>query len=279
MNFIAAFLLIVSGFKEEDTFKLFVSLMCNKIPGDCLIIEGLEGLYQDNFPLLRVLQSLFMKLLEKIIPKLKKHMQDIELPEELWLSKWLSTLFVYSLPVAHCIRIWDYMFAYGVIGLLRVGIAILQYKKKELMKADFNECFELFKSLKEGHNLPGSEKLLTIADNVPIDCMELEKLRKEIAKSVKDTTKPNKQKTKECNKIVKVPAESMLNFSNKKLSVRNNEDSEVFLIDEMNTLNDEINPMINFTVYKSGRKLITANDIHLKKHIKAPIKLSKNTQN
>ena len=318
MNFVAGFLLIVSGFKEEETFKIFASLMCNKIPGDCLSIKGLEGLYQDNFPLLRILQSLFIKSLEKTIPKLKKHIQDIELPEELWLSKWFSTLFVYSLPLAHCIRIWDYMFAYGIISLLKVGIAILQYKEKELMKADFNECFELFKSLKEGHNLPTPEKLLAIADKVSIDCMELGKLRNEITKSVEDLIKLNTKRNLNAGKVEytlvniekdsikkeqnikrpKATTERLFNFSNKgvlRSSIKSKDDSGVFFINEMNTLNDETNPTINFTVYRNlsmevkrkyrgEEKVITANERNIRLSTKIPVKVSlvqdnKDTQN
>ena len=180
MNFVVGFLIIMSGFKEEDAFWAFASFMRNKIPSDPIQVNGLEGLYSEGFPLLRVLQTLFRSLLNKIIPVVREHIERIDIPDVLWLHKWLSTLFIYSMPIAHCIRFWDYIFANGVSGLLRVGVAILKQLKQEILAADFPACCELFKSLKEGRGLSSAEKIIQAAEKISVDWTSCEYIRREI---------------------------------------------------------------------------------------------------
>eukprot|EP00826_Nyctotherus_ovalis_P026380 TRINITY_DN2060_c0_g1_i18.p1 TRINITY_DN2060_c0_g1~~TRINITY_DN2060_c0_g1_i18.p1 ORF type:complete len:404 (+),score=88.90 TRINITY_DN2060_c0_g1_i18:627-1838(+) len=183
MNFIAGFLLIISGFREEESFWAFTSIMTHKIGGDLIRVEGIEGFYSENFPLLRVMNGLFAELLGKIAPALKVHFTDIQLSEELWLSKWLSMLFLHNLPMSHCIRAWDYFIANGASGILRVSVSVLKQLSHKLLEADFGEAFEILKSLKDG-GLPAAEKVISTAEKITTDWNAIEQLRLNILESI-----------------------------------------------------------------------------------------------
>lgn len=66
MNYIAGFLLIVSGGNEEEAFWTFVYL--SKDPKFQLL-----GLFEDNFPLVYFLLYIFWDLLKKHDKKLFNH--------------------------------------------------------------------------------------------------------------------------------------------------------------------------------------------------------------
>jgi len=167
MNFVAGFLLIISGFKEEESFWAFLSIMTRKREEDMLKMEGIEGFYTENFPLLKVMNKIFMQLLEKITPTVKEHIESTELSEELWLNKWFSMLFLHNLPMSHCIRVWDYFIIHGTSGLLKVTIAILKYISKKLLQLDFADSFALLKNL--NNELPSPNKLILNAEKISID--------------------------------------------------------------------------------------------------------------
>ena len=167
MNFVAGFLLIISGFREEESFWAFLLIMTRKREQDMLKVEGIEGFYTEGFPLLKVMNKIFMQLLEKVALTIKEHIESTELSEELWLSKWFSMLFLHNLPMSHCIRIWDYFIIYGTSGLLKITIAILKYISKKLLQLDFADSFAFLKNLK--NELPSPNKLILNAEKISID--------------------------------------------------------------------------------------------------------------
>ena len=78
MNFIAAFLLIVSDFNEVDTLHMMIFLfMFNKSN------LGIRGFFMDNFPLLNLYTYQFNHLFEIHFPLLKKHFNKLEIPNEI----------------------------------------------------------------------------------------------------------------------------------------------------------------------------------------------------
>jgi hypothetical protein len=50
MNFIVGFVLLISGAKEKETFWFFNSILEKSL--EPIPFDGLQGFYQDNFPLL-----------------------------------------------------------------------------------------------------------------------------------------------------------------------------------------------------------------------------------
>lgn len=184
MNFIVGFLLIVSGFREEEVFWALVLLMKRRIPGDVLQVEGLEGLYREGFPLVDILQTLCMQVLDCVLPSVRRHLQSVEVPEALWLHKWHSTLFLHSFPLAHCLRIWDYVMASGTSGIVKVTVAVLKQLKEKLAKTDFGECSDCLRGVREGAGLSSPDKLISTAEKITVNWVEIEKSRREFAREV-----------------------------------------------------------------------------------------------
>jgi hypothetical protein len=77
MNFVAGFLLLVSGGKEEEAFWFLVSLLATKHKSQSHSYDPLEGLYQSSFPLLLSYLGSFDSLLATHLPALKSHFDKI----------------------------------------------------------------------------------------------------------------------------------------------------------------------------------------------------------
>jgi hypothetical protein len=143
MNFIAAFLLIISDFNEVETHCMMMFLfMFNKTN------LGIRGFFMNNFPLLGLYTYQFNHLLEKHFPALKYHFNELEIPNEMWISKWLQTLFTICLPLDVLIRLWDCIFAKGLDFLFNFSIALIRVFEPHLLKfKDISDISEYFKCL------------------------------------------------------------------------------------------------------------------------------------
>jgi len=175
MNFLAAFLLIISGFQEEDVFWSMVSLTNKKFPSDPLAIEGIEGLYSERLPLLRLLEKLFAHTLRDTLPAISEHLISIELGKELWLQKWISTLFLYSFSKGYCIRFWDFILTQGISQVFLLVLAILRDLKGQILNSDFVGCYELMMMLQENKDkiLSPVDDLIAAAEKINLDWAKL----------------------------------------------------------------------------------------------------------
>jgi hypothetical protein len=88
MNFVAGFILLLSGGDEESTFSFLVSLLETKIAKEPKM-DGLRGLYKAGFPLLHKYTSFFNKIFSRTLPKLYAHFDLLQIPSLLWLTKWI----------------------------------------------------------------------------------------------------------------------------------------------------------------------------------------------
>lgn len=128
---------MVSGGNEIDVFWSFVSLVKNK---KFLII----GLYEPGLPLLRFLESVTMKVMEKEIPHIVDKFQELCVPSGFWLLKWFMTMFTYAFPINICLRIWDFILCEGIFGLVYIVIPILKSFENLIMEFDDLEDLEQF---------------------------------------------------------------------------------------------------------------------------------------
>ena len=80
-------------------------------------------------------------------PNLKNHFDKIEIPNELWISKWYQTLFTISLPFDVLIRLWDCIFTRGIDFILNFSIILMKNFENELLK--FKEISEISDFLKD----------------------------------------------------------------------------------------------------------------------------------
>lgn len=133
MNFIAGFLLIISDFNEVDTLFMMMSLFMFKFGENNL---GIRGFYINEFPLLRLYVYVFEVVFNKFLPELKLHFDKLEVPNELWISKWFQTLFTVCIPVDLLVRVWDCFIAKGLDFLFNFSIALLKKHEKNLLSFD-----------------------------------------------------------------------------------------------------------------------------------------------
>ena len=136
MNLLVGFLLILSDFNERDTFFLLVSIFSDTFKIRKKFEYNFRGLFCEEFPLLYFLNSVFELLLEKYIPELKNHLDNLGITIELWMGKWFQTGFTIILPINWCKRLWDNIFAENIFFMVKFGIAFAMLIKDDIMKMD-----------------------------------------------------------------------------------------------------------------------------------------------
>jgi len=154
MNFLAGFILLVSGGKEKESFWVFLSLL-EKSSND-----GLSGFYAHGFPLLMQYLNVFGDLFGEHLPDLRAHLEAEGFPDQLWIYKWFMSSFLYSFPLGLCIRIWDNIFARGPRFMFNISLSILNLVQEELLELDFGEINDFFNSLLNKDDRESSEGVL-----------------------------------------------------------------------------------------------------------------------
>lgn len=141
MNYIANFLLLMSDFNEVEAFYTMLSLFSSDF--------GVRGFYTQGFDLLNFYIYLFHYFLEERNPKLRYHILTVlELDDQVWIGKWIMTLFTISFPFEIVARIWDCLFVEGLEFLIKFALALLTELESKILK--FDDTFDLidfFKSL------------------------------------------------------------------------------------------------------------------------------------
>eukprot|EP00826_Nyctotherus_ovalis_P009852 TRINITY_DN1260_c0_g1_i17.p1 TRINITY_DN1260_c0_g1~~TRINITY_DN1260_c0_g1_i17.p1 ORF type:complete len:438 (-),score=32.05 TRINITY_DN1260_c0_g1_i17:140-1453(-) len=176
MGYIAGLLFLVSESREEETFWTFVAFMEQRVSFDRLPLCGLNKLFLPNFPMVRLFEELLAKLLDK---DLKRYLDDMGLPIELWFHKWISTLFLYSFPIQHCIRFWDVLMSGGVSCSLSLACAILSKLGPKLYQAQTTEkCNEILKIPPQilSELLADPEDIISTAKSIRINWKSLNRI-------------------------------------------------------------------------------------------------------
>ena len=181
MNFIAGFLLIISDFNETDTFYMMMSLFMFTFGEDNL---GIRGFYINEFPLLKLYVYQFENIFAKLMPNLKEHFDTLEVPNELWISKWFQTLFTICLPLDLLVRVWDCIFAKGLDFVFNFSFALLRkFEKKLLEFDDISDISQHFRNMnpyltkKEERIIFNVEELISDALQIKISKSLLNQLR------------------------------------------------------------------------------------------------------
>ncbi len=142
MNFIVGFLLIISNFNELESFYMMLSLL--NYTGENHF--GIRGFFTQDFPLLKLYLFIFQYFFNKKIPTLKSHFDKLDIPDELWISKWLQTLFTIILPYDAVKRVWDCILTNGLDFIIIFSIAYLKYLESDLLK--LNETIDIINFFK-----------------------------------------------------------------------------------------------------------------------------------
>lgn len=132
MNFIVAFLLMMSGGNEGEAFWVFVLLSRDS---NFLFM----GLFEETLPFMHILIYIFECKLKVVLPKLFDHFQLILLDSMLWVWKWFITLFLYSFPIEIVTKLWDYIIVNGGLSLISLGLALASHYEKHFLHLDMEE--------------------------------------------------------------------------------------------------------------------------------------------
>ena len=155
MNYMVAFILMLSGGREKETFWFFNAMLHKSQPQDSGLagFDGLENLYCKGFPLLLQYKDIFTDLFEELIPDLYGHFEAEGYPIDIQTIQWFQTCFLYSFSMDVCIRIWDNVLAKGTRFMFNVGLAILKLAKDHLMTLEMDAINTFFTRLKEENEI------------------------------------------------------------------------------------------------------------------------------
>lgn len=132
MNFVVSFVLEVSGMEEFATFSFLTGLWTKEK-------NLFFGLYEPGFPLLQFLVFCFKRLLELVNVKVFKAIDKIQMPYEMWVSKWFLSFFTVSLSKEYLLRIFDFLVTADAFGLVYVALAVANQLKKLFSCGDLHQ--------------------------------------------------------------------------------------------------------------------------------------------
>ena len=151
MGFLAALFLFYMD--EENAFWML----------NCVFKKyGLEEIYMKDFPGLRKRFYIFLKLLEKFMPKIYQKLIDFNVYPTMYASQWFFTCFSNCLSFNIVVRIFDCYLLEGEKIIYRVALALFKLKENYLMKSkSFETLMEGMKSIT--NEIKDPDKLLEIA--------------------------------------------------------------------------------------------------------------------
>lgn len=156
---------------EECTFYTFTHLM----------FGHLRDLYRKDMRAIRLCLYQLGRLIERHMPSLWQHLDELGYTMALLASHWFLTAFASVLQLPAVYRILDAVMLDGLPSMFQVAMAILQKMHATLMQhVDLEEAVDCMK-----HEMPqrvgdGSE-LMELAQRVPISSGELEAFAKDFA--------------------------------------------------------------------------------------------------
>ncbi|XP_030004872.1 USP6 N-terminal-like protein isoform X3 [Sphaeramia orbicularis] len=133
MSQITALLLIYMN--EEDAFWALVKLLSGQR-------HTMHGFFVPGFPKLMRFQEHHDRILKKMIPKLKQHLDSQEVYTSLYTMKWFFQCFLDRTPFTLTLRIWDIYILEGERVLPAMSYTVLKLHKKHLMKLTMEDLVE-----------------------------------------------------------------------------------------------------------------------------------------
>ncbi|XP_018595045.1 USP6 N-terminal-like protein isoform X2 [Scleropages formosus] len=133
MSQITALLLIYMN--EEDAFWALVKLLSGQK-------HAMHGFFVPGFPKLLRFQEHHDRILKKLLPKLKQHLDNQEVFTSLYTMKWFFQCFLDRTPFTLTLRIWDIYILEGERVLTAMSYTVLKLHKKHLMKLSMEELVE-----------------------------------------------------------------------------------------------------------------------------------------
>ncbi|XP_045064799.1 USP6 N-terminal-like protein isoform X1 [Coregonus clupeaformis] len=133
MSQITALLLIYMN--EEDAFWALVKLLSGQK-------HAMHGFFIPGFPKLMRFQEHHDRILKKLMPKLKSHLDTQEVFTSLYTMKWFFQCFLDRTPFTLTLRIWDIYIMEGERVLTAMSYTVLKLHKKHLLKLSMEDLVE-----------------------------------------------------------------------------------------------------------------------------------------
>ncbi|KAM9373064.1 uncharacterized protein LRP34_007500 [Phaethornis superciliosus] len=133
MSQIAAILLMYLN--EEDAFWALAQLLTDQR-------HAMHGFFVAGFPKLQRFQAHHEKILNKLFPKLKKHMDKEQMTTGIYTTKWFLQCFIDRTPFTLTLRLWDIYILEGERVLTAMSYTILKLHKKRLLKMTLEDLRE-----------------------------------------------------------------------------------------------------------------------------------------
>lgn len=148
---------------EEECFWALHTLMYHER-------YRMRELYKPGFPLLHQFFYQLKRLIARLLPKLSKRFNELEIEPSFYASQWFMTLFVYHFPFRALLRIWDIFFSEGWKIVFRTGIALMKWEEKRLLAMSFDELLPALKALQDGKD---AKELVRRAHRIKFKTAEL----------------------------------------------------------------------------------------------------------
>ncbi|NWW07834.1 US6NL protein, partial [Oreocharis arfaki] len=133
MSQIAAILLMYLN--EEDAFWALAQLLTNQR-------HAMHGFFIPGFPKLQRFQAHHEQILNKMFPKLKKHMDKEQMTTGIYTTKWFLQCFIDRTPFTLTLRLWDIYILEGERVLTAMAYTMLKLHKKRLLKMTLEDLRE-----------------------------------------------------------------------------------------------------------------------------------------
>ncbi|XP_028972773.2 USP6 N-terminal-like protein isoform X3 [Esox lucius] len=180
MSQITALLLIYMN--EEDAFWALVKLLSGQR-------HAMHGFFIPGFPKLMRFQEHHDRILKKMLPKLKSHLDSQEVFSSLYTMKWFFQCFLDRTPFTLTLRIWDIYILEGERVLTAMSYTVLKLHKKHLLRLSMEELVEFLQvTLAKDFFFEDDVVIEQLQNNM----VELRKAKLELPAPGKDDEKPKK---------------------------------------------------------------------------------------
>jgi hypothetical protein len=136
--------------------------------------QHMDTLFEQGVPDLPLREHQMQHFMKTYLPSLHQHCRSAEISSQLFLSKWIMTVYASYLPLNTLLHVWDCFIVQGWQAVFKVGIAILKELTPELMEADLDKVSAFFRASQRNRHFEGRQ-LLGEAAKVPITSLEVGK--------------------------------------------------------------------------------------------------------
>jgi Rab-GTPase-TBC domain len=138
-NFLAAYCLEVSGAQELESLNFILKFLTHER-------FMFVGMYEDRFPLVYFINFVVHWKLGQADPQVAECIRQSELPDELWLHKWVMSIFIGYFPNYFCSRVLDLILSTDIFTLASFMVSFVTHpiNRKEFIKSksDFSGLAE-----------------------------------------------------------------------------------------------------------------------------------------